>query len=151
MDIIITNLIVVRVDRRECVRSSRIFDTAPILSGGYQNLVVTVSKNGHLRGKGGNYIIRWGTPLHTHYIGETVNLQDRLQHHVQHMSRFGLDPKQYQVLVTNKQDKPKTLKSKQERLKRQEASIRNFQKRRLSITNIIGGKSREFEYLFEVW
>jgi hypothetical protein len=60
------------------------FDTT-LLSGGYRN-IVTASDDGKLWGKGGNYIIRWNKTctISGRYSGETRNLQDRLQHHVQH-------------------------------------------------------------------
>ncbi|QLE55456.1 hypothetical protein [Nostoc sp. TCL26-01] len=128
------------------------FAAAPILAGGYRNLW-TASRDNQLWGKGGNYIITWNKNCTRpgRYSGETANLQDRLQHHVQHIRRFGLDPNKYQVLVTNKQDKPQTITSKQSRLKRQDGSIGYAIKRRIPMTNQIGGKPRESEYLFEVW
>jgi hypothetical protein len=122
------------------------FDAAP-LAGGYQNLV-TASAKPELSGIGGNYVIRWNKTctLPGRYVGETENLQDRLQHHVQHIRRFGLDPSKYQVLITNKQVRPKTQKSHKSRITRQQIAIRNAHRRRSFATNL---KSKESEYLFE--
>ncbi|GAB1539800.1 hypothetical protein NUACC21_24670 [Scytonema sp. NUACC21] len=127
------------------------FETTPVLGGGYRNLL-SASQDSKLWGKGGNYTIAWNKTCTSpaRYSGETNNLQDRLQHHVQHMRRFGLDPSKYQVLITNKQDKPQTKTSKHSRLEKQGASIRYAKRRGFRTTNQIGGKLQESEYLFEV-
>lgn len=124
------------------------FDAVP-LGGGYQNLV-TASQKRELSGIGGNYIITWNKTctIPGRYIGETTDLQNRLQHHVQHIRRFGLDPSKYQVFITNKQVNPTTKKSKRTRKAKQNASISDAGKRGFFTTN---QKSKEFEYLFEVW
>jgi hypothetical protein len=65
--------------------------------------------------------------------------------------RFGLDPNKYQVLITNKQERPQTKKNEKSRKKEEGASIRYTQRRRIFTTNQKGKKSKEAEYLFEVW
>jgi hypothetical protein len=128
--------------------------TKQVPSGMNSSLAIA-AKNPLLKGRAGNYRIRWARSCvsPSSYEGETLNLQERFEKHAWNLSHLGMDPSKYMVTITttaNTRDARKAGKEKQLRAElkaQQAANITAARARGEPLTNVQDG---EAEYLFEV-